>query len=208
MNDESRENLSSLMDGEVSQEAGRFLVRRLGADKGLGLTWARYHMVRDCLRHQDDVMLQQDLSKRVRRALSDEPAVQAKTTSSPRWLKPVAGFAAAASVAFVAVLAVSQGTGPELSSPDTVAAQTTVTESFVSPNVNTKSAVSQPVNLSGRSAQNNQKMNSYLLRHYQATEGAGRKGFVSFVPIVVTQASYADQTSQQKNNKETEALAR
>jgi hypothetical protein len=31
-------------------------------------------------------------------------------------------------------------------------------------------------------------MNSYLLRHYQVAGSAGGKGFVSFVPIVVTQA--------------------
>ena len=53
MNTESREHISSLMDGEVSRETGRFLVRRLGADEELCATWARYHLVRDCLRHQD-----------------------------------------------------------------------------------------------------------------------------------------------------------
>ena len=53
MNKESKEHLSSLMDGEVSQETGRFLVRRLGADGEWRQAWARYHLVRDCLRHQD-----------------------------------------------------------------------------------------------------------------------------------------------------------
>jgi hypothetical protein len=32
-------------------------------------------------------------------------------------------------------------------------------------------------------------MNSYLLRHYQVTGSTGGKGFVTFVPIVVTQAA-------------------
>ncbi len=35
----------------------------------------------------------------------------------------------------------------------------------------------------------NQKMNSYLLRHYQVTGSTGGKGFVTFVPFVVTQAA-------------------
>ena len=54
MTTESREHLSCLMDGEISRETGRFLVRRLGADEDLCATWARYHLVRDCLRHGGD----------------------------------------------------------------------------------------------------------------------------------------------------------
>ena len=42
-------------------------------------------------------------------------------------------------------------------------------------------------------------MNSYLLRHYQATDSTGGKGFVTFVPIVVTQA--AAQTDEQAELK-------
>jgi len=32
-------------------------------------------------------------------------------------------------------------------------------------------------------------MDSYLLRHYQVTGSTGGKGFITFVPIVVTQAA-------------------
>ena len=53
MNTDPREHISCLMDGEISRETGRFLVRRLGADEALCATWARYHLVRDCLRHQE-----------------------------------------------------------------------------------------------------------------------------------------------------------
>ncbi|MSQ99673.1 MAG: anti-anti-sigma factor, partial [Xanthomonadales bacterium] len=38
MNIESNEHLSSFMDGEFSEETGRFLVRRLGADDSLRQT--------------------------------------------------------------------------------------------------------------------------------------------------------------------------
>ena len=40
MSDKTREHISSLMDGEVSAETGRFLLRRLGSDAELGATWA------------------------------------------------------------------------------------------------------------------------------------------------------------------------
>jgi hypothetical protein len=45
---------------------------------------------------------------------------------------------------------------------------------------------SQPVNLSGSESAENPEINAYLLRHYQVTGGAGGRGFVSFVPIVIT----------------------
>ena len=45
----SRENLSALMDGELSAEPTRFLLRRLEHDPELGATWSRWHLIRACL---------------------------------------------------------------------------------------------------------------------------------------------------------------
>ena len=61
MSKETREHLSALVDGEISRETSRFLVRRLGADDELRATWTRYHLVRDCLRHQDGAIAGDDL---------------------------------------------------------------------------------------------------------------------------------------------------
>ena len=95
MNDQTREYISSLMDGEISRETSRFLVRRLGSDEELCETWARYHLVRDCLRHQDGGLSSDDLCSRVNRALQDEP--DKKVRRFPvRWLKPAVGAAIAA----------------------------------------------------------------------------------------------------------------
>jgi hypothetical protein len=43
------------------------------------------------------------------------------------------------------------------------------------------------------------KMNPYLLRHYQATQGAGGNGFVKFVPIVIigSKATVEPETSSE-----------
>ena len=92
MSKETREHISSLMDGEISRETSRFLVRRLGSDEELCATWARYHLVRDCLRHQDGNLSGEDLCSRVNRALEDEqPSVPARRLPLG-WLKPVAGW--------------------------------------------------------------------------------------------------------------------
>jgi len=198
MSKESREHLSCFMDGEISRETGRFLVRRLGADSELREIWARYHLVRDCLRHQKGGLvgynLNIDLCGRVQQALAGEApqAVPGRFSASllkGGWLKPIAGMAVAASVAFMAIITVGSGQSPVNTAPAELAGSQQA-ESFVSPkNVLSSSPRSQQVSLLGGAGNTNHKMNSYLLRHYQVTGATGGKGFVTFVPIVVTQAS-------------------
>jgi sigma-E factor negative regulatory protein RseA len=194
MSKESRENLSCLMDGEISRETGRFLVRRLGADRELRETWARYHLVRDCLRPQEVDLTGFGLSQRVRRVLAEEtpqsaPGSIVSNWSIPEWLKPVAGMAIAASVALMAIVIVGPGQITADRQEGEFAGNQRA-ESFVSPNdVLSSNPPSQQVSAMGGSGYSNQKMNSYLLRHYQATGSTGGKGFVTFVPIVVTQAA-------------------
>lgn len=171
------------MDGEISRETGRFLVRRLGADQELSATWARYHLVRDCLRHQDGRLVGNGLSSRVRRAIDDEAAPAPSRKWSARWLKPAAGLAVAASVALLAIVAVGPGR-QSLQPAGENAAGVAVAESFTSPQALTPLPVSQQASLSGQSADSN-RMNAYLLRHYQATGATGGRGFVTFVPIVI-----------------------
>jgi sigma-E factor negative regulatory protein RseA len=205
MSKESREDLSCFMDGEINKETSRFLVRRLGADGELRATWARYHLVRDCLRNQEGGLTAVNLSGRVQQALASEaqhstpPGVDT-SQPPPVWLKPIAGMAIAASVALMAIVAVGPGQSPIAPSAGELAGSTQP-EAFVSPNnVLAPSPVSQQVSVLGGTGSTSQKMNSYLLRHYQATDSTGGKGFVTFVPIVVTQA--AAQTYEQGDSAE------
>jgi sigma-E factor negative regulatory protein RseA len=183
MNTESREHISSLMDGENSRETGRFLVRRLGADEELCATWARYHLVRDCLRHQEGGLASETLALRVRRAIENESLPTAARKRALGWLKPAAGMAVAASVAMFAIVAVGPGT---LSTQPGLNALSGSAEapSFVSPQGLTPAPVSQAASLLGGS-ESDSRMNAYLLRHYQAAGAAGGKGFVTYVPIVI-----------------------
>lgn len=52
MNDSIREQLSAMADGEMEAEGTRFLLKRLERDSEFRGTWERYHLMRDCLRHQ------------------------------------------------------------------------------------------------------------------------------------------------------------
>lgn len=178
MTKDTLEHLSCLMDGELSADAGRFLVRRAASDESLGETWQRYHLIRDCLRRPGESMTLATLSIDMDK-LDDapDPGLAAPVRQSPAWLRPVAGSAIAASVAAVAI-AVTLNLNP--------AAMPSATEPFASPNSAGIAPVSQPASFQTGSAVNQQSLNRYLLRHNQAAGAVGQQGFVSFVPIVAT----------------------
>ena len=83
-------------------------------------------------------------------------------------------MAVAASVALVAIMAVEPGRSLLDTPPGELAANQQA-ESFVSPNNGLIRPRAQQV-----SVNSSQKMNSYLLRHYQVTGSMGGKGFVTF----------------------------
>jgi hypothetical protein len=66
---------------------------------------------------------------------------------------------------------------------------------FTSPQSLSPTAISRQVSLSGGTA-GDTRMNAYLLRHYQATGSTGGKGFVTFVPIVITASAQAGNAGQ------------
>lgn len=202
MNKETLEHLSSLMDGEISKDTGRFLVRRLGSDDELRATWARYHVVRDCLRHHEGSLAGDEFSNRVQKALEDSAPEVPIQRSVAHWLKPVVGVAVAASVALMAIVTV----GPDLNSSGDPAGELVSSpqlESFVSPNNGMSSSpISQQASTAGLPSNTSQKMNSYLLRHYQVAGSTGGKGFVTFVPIVVTRGSEQKTAEEEKKIKE------
>jgi len=195
MSKETREHISCLVDGEISRETSRFLVRRLGADEDLRATWTRYHLVRDCLRHQDGGMAREDLCARVSRALENDEAPEHHARQFSRaWLKPVAGLAVAASVALMAIVAVDSG-GPGPRQPTVGLAGNSPAEQFTSPQSLTPAPYSSQASLNGESNRKDRKMNSYVLRHYQATGASSGKGFVTFIPIVVTGSGTSNEST-------------
>ena len=205
-NHEPRENLSSFMDGEVEKSAGSFLVRRLASDSSLRATWDRYHMIRDCLRQQDTQLVRTDLCSRVRLAIELEDQQKPTAARHLAWFKPLAGIAIAASVAMVAVFTVGPGQqdGTRAVTPAPVLAAQS--ESFVSPNIGAIIPASEPVNLAGNRASEDNKAKAYLLRHYQLTGDGSGQGFVALVPIVVTsETAVAEDDPDMSANRESES---
>lgn len=106
MSQDIEEQLSALMDGELGRDERAFLLRRLEHDAELRAKWTRYHLMRDVMSNRRG-SAPMDLSDRVMSAIADEdrahkPAVRV----AGRW-RPWAGAALAASVALLAVMAIS-----------------------------------------------------------------------------------------------------
>ncbi|NIP19086.1 MAG: hypothetical protein GWM87_13715 [Xanthomonadales bacterium] len=191
MSKESLEHLSSLMDGELSRETGLFMTRRLSSDGELCGTWQRYHLIRDCIRQPGGRSTFLDFTACVRSALEQEETGRGSAWAGRSWLRPAAGFAVAASVALMAIVAI----GPDAGSgnPVTDPANRTASQSFDSPNPLTAVPISpQPVSFN---ASDSRRLNSYLLRHNQLARSAGRQGFVSFVPMIATETDEQGQAA-------------
>lgn len=112
-----RQQLSALVDGELSADEARFMLRRLEHDAQLGGCHERWHMIGDVMRGQACAPAPVNFSARVRLAVAAEP-VPAATPRQSRavsgWMRWSGGAAIAASVA---ALAMFMGRGQMPQSP-------------------------------------------------------------------------------------------
>lgn len=107
MNETKKERLSAFMDDEIGG-GHEDLVDDLLKDPELLDTWSRYHMISDGLKQGLPEVIDTDLANNVSDSLRNEPAIVAPGRSAHPYLKPVAGFAIAASVAALAILGIQQ----------------------------------------------------------------------------------------------------
>jgi negative regulator of sigma E activity len=132
-----REQLSAMMDGALSADETKFLLRRMEHDDALADCWERWQFVGDALRGQTDRALPADFSRRVGRAIADDLAavdeaplaVAAHGNARGSLLRWGGGAALAASVALAALigtrmLSVPDGKSSTAASTASVPAQT------------------------------------------------------------------------------------
>lgn len=107
-----RQQLSAMLDGELSPDEARFMLRRLEHDIELAACWERWQVGGDVLRGRADDLLPSDFAHRVALAIhaggasavSAQPAVAGTRPRFARW----GGAAIAASVALLAIFVVRQ----------------------------------------------------------------------------------------------------
>lgn len=105
-----------MVDDELFQHELDAEIGRLLADQTRQVVWSRYHLIGDALRREIGPVVDQRLVQSIHARLEQEPVVLAPNAvkrSAPRWFKPAAGFAVAASVAAVAVTLAPQFISPQ-----------------------------------------------------------------------------------------------
>lgn len=107
-----RQQLSAMLDGELSPDEAKFMLRRLQHDAELATCWERWQVCGDVLRGQRNALLPSDFAARVARAVAGGgPASEAARAQAPgaarkpRLVRWGGGAAMAASVALLAVFA-------------------------------------------------------------------------------------------------------
>ncbi len=197
MNDSIREQLSAMADGEIEAEGTRFLLKRLDHDPEFRGVWERYHLIRDCLRHQGS-MAPVDFCAGVSALIDADSAAEARPAQRHVW-RGFAGGAIAAGVAAMALFVLRPAVDPaELDTAqnglsgtnvEQVAAMTTsdlVPPWRVAPVAERERfvLVQQPMPA---------ELESYFLRHGEA---AGGISLLGPLPSVQTVASAAAEPAQ------------
>ena len=83
---EFAEQLSAYMDGELSEEEARFLLRRLEHDAELRAAWTRMQLASNCLRSQPWRPMDEAFAGRVAASLADAPEKLNSDPHGDAWL--------------------------------------------------------------------------------------------------------------------------
>jgi Anti sigma-E protein RseA, N-terminal domain len=114
LDDNICEQLSAWMDGELSKEEAMFLERRLQHDEALQALYSRLQMSSACMKGQSVRLMPNSLSLNIKQALADEMSVKKSR-------RPLFAWAAAASLAFAAIVFVPAMMQGEVGSPPSYA---------------------------------------------------------------------------------------
>ncbi len=202
MNEQKREQLSALIDDELSHETSS-AINTLLEDNEAKETWTRYHLIGDSMRGHLPERIE-DIADNVSQAIALQPTILAPQKESPNrkspgLMKPVMGFAIAASVAAVAIFNVQQAKQiSETGQP--VIAQSSIATS--QPSLATSIATPQLVNQKTGQARVYQaknvdpRLNRYLVNYNEYRANTGVSGMPPHVRMVANEARSSEQLNK------------
>lgn len=198
MNNDIKEQLSALLDDELSIDDISGTSARISSSDELRGTWDRYHLIGDVMRGEGVRLSGPSVADQVKLQLQSEPPILAapkqpvaRDRSENRWLRPAAGAALAASVAVVAVYSLQSPTG---SSPVVPSTRVVSVSDGISPgtsvSVNSDNAVRDNAVRSGTRWKNlsepglESRLNRYLVNHNEYASPGGVNGFLPYTSFV------------------------
>jgi sigma-E factor negative regulatory protein RseA len=211
MNTETKEKISALADGETSGFSASELNQLLDKvvnDPEAKSYWDELHRAKDILSGDIHRLASNDFSTRVMSALSVEPTVLSpvaaqedqpmpgEATFMAKWIRPVAGFAVAATVAAVTVFSFDslQGTGNQ-SVPNTFAetvqpvfsqqenVQQVSTQPYITPVTLTGEYKPETTQWDEPDANVQQQLNHYLVNHTEYSNMGNMQGMMPYARL-------------------------
>ncbi len=188
MSEYNYEQLSALIDGEYEGNNDKAF-DELIHNQEMKNTWAHYHLIGDCLREHIPEKISNQVSTYVSNTLRNEPTILAPQKTKQFNLKPLAGFAIAASVAMAAVFSVQHSnTANSVSNAPAIAVNTVVpqaqTFSFSNPQ-----ALPASVKKSETPEEvANQRLNNYLMNHNEYRSNGSMNGILPYVRLVTIES--------------------
>ncbi len=182
MSEQVNESISALMDDEATELDVRRILKGAEESQAPQQQMRRYQLVRSSMQDAGAAHLQLDLSGAIAAAIDEE----ATPSAAPSWLKPVSGFAVAASVAAIVVVGSQSllGTGEQAAAPQ-FAQNAPLTTQSLAPHPNVQ-AVANGANTSQAdqeyqrlvAARQQQRVNAYLQIHARHASMNGNLGAV------------------------------
>lgn len=191
MIDDMKQQISSLMDGEIEGDAEDTL-DNLMSSSSLRDTWWHYHLISEVMNRNLSDTIDKSMAARISDIISGDTVVFAGSRFlSHRFFKPAAGFAIAASVAAVAILGIQHNSTrpPELT--NTLQAARTSPDYNMNVSRYTFPAATDAVSTrvdqerTGNIDRNNPQLNSYLVNYNEyRTSQNGVQGIIPYVRII------------------------
>lgn len=186
MTDKINEQISALLDGELSQAESEMLFRRMENDAELRAVWQRYSMIHDAVHREMPEQFDTGFSSRVMAAIESDAAVASDETVAGqpgviraginRLLKPVAGLAVAASVAAMAIIGLQNINGIPGSDEDVSIVAGKADPSGFMKVSGTRWEIRQPEVAA--------KLNGYLVNHNEFSSSTNFDGILQYRHIV------------------------
>jgi sigma-E factor negative regulatory protein RseA len=171
MKDSIYEQLSALVDDELTGSEHDMLLRRIERDDLLYQRLSRYQLISDALQSHLPERVDPAFSRRVKVLLRSEPALS-RYSRLAALAKPAAGLAVAASVAVMAVMSIQSARQETASPADVVAVSAPPAGDYlrVSDEPGTPSA--------------DRKLDMYLVNHNEYAVSRGMQGMLPYMRIV------------------------
>ncbi len=183
MNDQSREQVSALMDDELSTQEAQQTLRQLQQDQELRQQWSRYHLIGDVMKGETPQVNAAQTAARISALIAEEPAIIAIPKRRPLlpqnsvWFRAMAGAGLAASVAALAVI-----TAPYFLTTDTGKALQLADSGKAAVSTYEQRPAARWKNLSEPAVQS--RLNGYLVEHGEYAAPGGVGGVVPYSTFV------------------------